>query len=128
MLGVAPVTTTLVTVGGVVTVTVASANVPFEVAVARIVAVQAAVGVPLTVEPVVVLSCAMVVLVVVQLKAVPAIGVFDASNASATNCCVCPVSSVWLAGVTVTRATVGAALTVIAAVAEKPPLLTVIVG
>src|SRR5438876_7191189 len=126
--GVAPVMTTRVTVDGTLTVSVASANVPFDVAVALIVAVPAAVGVTLTVAPVVVLSGAIVALVVVQVNATPAIAVFDESNASATNCCVCPVRSVWLAGVTVTLATVGAGFTVIVALAENDPLLTVIVG
>jgi hypothetical protein len=109
---------TLVTAGGAVTLTVACANVPFEVAVALIVALPVPVGVTFTVAPVVVLSGATVALVVVQLNAAPAIGVFVASNAMATNCCVWPVNSELLAGVIVTLATVGAAVTVIAAVAE----------
>src|ERR1700716_1122681 len=96
------VTATLVTVGGAVTVTVACANVPFDVAVAFSVAVPVAVGVTVTVAPLVVLSGAIVESVVVHVNAVPGIATFDASKASATNCCVWPVWRLALDGVIVT--------------------------
>jgi hypothetical protein len=71
-----------------VTVTVACANVPFDVAVARMVAVPAPAGVTVVVDPVVVLSGATVESVVVHVNAAPGIGAFEASRANATNCCV----------------------------------------
>jgi len=122
---VAGVTAACVIVGGAVTVTVACANVPFVVAVAVRVAVPPPVGVTVTVDPLVVLNGAAVVFVVVQVNGTPVIAVFVASNASATNCCVCAGTRFALAGVIVTRFTVAAAFTVIAAVANCVPELTV---
>src|SRR3954466_6691558 len=45
----------------------------------------------------------------------------------ATNCCACPTRRLWVAGVIATRLTVGAGLTVIVAVPDLPPPLTVMV-
>src|SRR5258708_18030328 len=86
--GAAGVMATRVTVGGAVTVTVACANVPFDVAVALIVAVPAPAGVTVVVDPVVLPSRAIVESVVVHVNAAPGLGALEASRANATNCCV----------------------------------------
>ena len=70
---------TRVTTGGAVTVRVACANVPFVVAVARMVAVPVAEGVTVTVAPVAVLSGAIVESVVAHVNGTPAINAFVAS-------------------------------------------------
>ena len=80
------VTVTRVTVATAATVIAACANVPFVVAVAVMVADPLACGVTVTVDPLVVLSGATVALDVVQVNGTPAIAVFEASYAIATNC------------------------------------------